>query len=249
MNAIKFSGTTAACLLAYGQSLPKGRQAVIGRKPMADFVGVSDASVFRWLTGKGQLPIGLSQIKVWYWLESQGYLVDALKNLKINEPVVYALGYFLSYRLFDFETMYSTLAYSKPSSFLAMLRGEAKLSAIKMNTIDLLMQDTDKNLYRRLLEIVVVAAPEVVASVEVIAPAIEQNDLPKQANAVISNCVVDMISLLLPLAEKALSDSFTDEERRALRKAVPQDGLHRLFRVLGGLCSKENRRNVMEEGR
>lgn len=240
MSAIKFSGSTAACLLAYGRTLPKGRQAAVGRKPMAAFVGVSDASVYRWLTGKGQMPIGLSQIKVWHWLESQGYLVDDLKNLKVNEPVVYALGYFLSHNKFNFEALYQMLGYSKSSSFLTVLRGEAKLPAAKVKTAYLMMQDTDKSLYQRLTDVVIIDRQEVVE------PVVEQNNLSQQTNSVISKCLEEMILLILPLAEKALSDSFTDEERRQLRKAIPQDGLYRLFRVLGGLCSKENRRNIKE---
>ncbi len=240
MSAIKFSGDLKACLQAYGQTLAQGRQAAVARKPMSDFVGVSDASVYRWLTGKGQMPIGLSQIKVWYWLESQGYLVDDLKQLKVNHSVVYALGYFLSYKLFDFETLYLTMEYSKPSSFLAVLRGEAKMPANKIKRVCLLMQDIDKGLYQRLTDVVIIDSPEIVE------PVVEQNNLSQQANSLISNCLAEMISLILPLAEKALSDSFTDEERRQLRKTIPQDGLYRLFRVLGGLCSKENRRNITE---
>ena len=146
----------------------------------------------------------------------------------------------MSYKLFDFETLYLTMEYSKPSSFLAVLRGEAKMPANKIKRVCLLMQDTDKGLYQRLTDLVIIDSPEIVE------PVVEQNNLSQQTNSVISKCLSEMILLLLPLAEKALSDSFTDEERRQLRKAIPQDGLYRLFRVLGGLCSKENRRNITE---
>lgn len=236
MNAVKFSGTTAACLLAYGQTLPKGRQAAIGRKPMADFINVTEDTVYRWLNG-AQQPIGFGLIKVWYWLESQGYIVTDLQQLKISKPVIYALGYFLSFGKFELDALRLTLTYHKLSSFLAVLRGETNASAVKQEQMRVLMQTADRSLYDSLL------------GIQVAAPEVENVDLLPQLNAPVSRCIVELIEALLPLLERAISDVFSDEERRQLRKAVPQDGLYRLSRLTTGLCSRESRRIIKEEGK
>lgn len=234
MTAIKLAGDLRACLQAYGQSLPQGRQAAVGRKPMAEFVGVTEDTIYRWLSGSQQ-PIGLSLIKTWHWLESQGYIVDVLRQIKAIDALVYDAGRYLAYGKGDLQTLTACLGYHKLSSTLAVLRAEVGMSADKRTMLQKWLRDIEGVPFP--------GTPEFTRSYD---DASESANVPL-SNQTVQACIVNLVSALLPLAQIALSDVFSDEERRDLRKASPSDAVYRLSRILSGLCSRESRRIVLQE--
>jgi hypothetical protein len=224
-------------LQAYNQRLPKGKKERFkARQELLDFVGAPAETVQRWLSGKA-VPLALRALKCTYFLQGKGFLCKQLAEL---QPHVYLLGRLMALDRIGLEQACNSLGYTSQDALLAVLRGNsrpAKSSLVKWQ--ELLRDQTDEKFWQE------IRGEKVLGVVQEADYDQSSDPLRRQAALVVFN---HQVLAMLPLAEYVFSDKFSDEERRRLREAIPDDGLFVLSNALQALCSKKARELALGQG-
>ena len=143
----------------------------------------------------------------------------------------------LAYKLRSLDQMQEDLGYKSRDSLLSILRG-ANMASAKIKAAHALVARFPINTEATKAEIV--ELNPISAPVE---------------HQLIIDSLSHHIDAMLPLAKLVLSNEFSVEERRQLRKQASNDGLHALAQILNGLCSAKSRdlvlrkQDAIDEGR
>ena len=227
----RFRGTMRECLAHYAATLPaangKGKREVF--RPLAEFTNSSVLTAYRWAKG-GQSLVGLRLIKTCYFLERLGYIVIELENLP---PMVRGVGRLIAHNLFTVEEACRELSFSRPDHFVRLLRGDRKSSPKRMTKIQEIVKA-----YQPLLDEKGKDFSELYAlTTSPIGP--EDSDsfpAPLQPeHAAVLQVLAKSLEIVLPLAELVLTEVYTPDERRELRKHV---NMFRVSNALNRLCGE-----------
>lgn len=128
-----FRGHFGECIKHLGASIvlqtPKGsRGAAEARKPLADFCGVTIASVARWFHSSGTLPVGEPCIRMMCYLNMVGYRVIELERMP---RVLRNFAELVGFGLLSSEDAAELLGYSTTSTLYQVLHGQQGTSEDK----------------------------------------------------------------------------------------------------------------------
>ena len=230
-----FSGDVRQCLSHYASTLPTGKSQVLAaRKPLVDFCGISTERAYRWLQGK-KLPTGENLIRLKYFLYGKGYEVSELQSLI---PQVLSLGWVISVGKISFDEVCRLLGYSGRDSFFPVLNGVSNPSKVKIDKIEAILRQFPDEIS---------SSPE--SQFFSSEKQAKYLGLKNGARDAVFRALTSQVEAMLPLAEAVLSEDFSDEERRQLRRSIPDDGLYRAAQALHGLCSKKSRNLTLDKKR
>lgn len=138
-----FRGHLVECLAHFGEALgrlaPKfSKRTIMARQPMAQFCGVADQAVGRWLSGRGALPIGELMFKCTCFLNLLGYRIIEFENLpKVNRVLFELVGF----SVLTAAELTKLFGYSEVSTVLKMLRGQMAASENRKDKMWEIMRD------------------------------------------------------------------------------------------------------------
>lgn len=222
-------GTTEECLRHYGHTVltaPRSRKALVARKPLMDFVGVTDPDSTRdWLLYQKPMPRGEYLIKTRYFLEAMGYEVLELTALR---PTVYRLGCLIAYNKIRIEDAMEELGIRQRSHLLKYVidPGEPP-NAERLSAME--------RLFERFESGAVVPTP----------PAQTAKSCSTQNGILDHELVIatlaHLVNAAIPLAQLVASNKFTSDERRELRETAGFERVFRLSNAMNQLCSEKAR--------
>lgn len=237
-----FSGTTEECIGHFTRNL--GPKNLAERKTIAQFAGVNDDSVRRWL--KGQMhPTGEPLVRLRFYLEFLGYEVAEVELLN---PIVRNAARLFAFRVADLSEIAKLLGYADGRNglddLLRMFRGGRGVSKKRLEHIQAFV-----DMYEDQLDARRNAVPKIKVSnlrtkpTPTPTPLKELGSLKRpgpiaenEHDAVIKT-FAGLATAILPLADLISSDSFTEEERARVRELAGGDGVfllaNRLFRICG----------------
>lgn len=252
-STVVFSGPFAQCLKHYAKCLERiysVKNRVQGRRPLAEFTGAPDNSVYRWLAGSSAIE-GERYLRTLYFLEAQRYEIVELRMLP---NVVWQIGWLIAQNRITLADVLAKTNYS-PGHFLRLFRDSSgKMQADRKSALEQLVKHFDNVPSRFLDQDVTEDTPSPVLTAnernEILSRdtmgAPSKKKLPPAVKAVRRDIEIlsHLIQAALPLAEWMNSDQCTEEDRQILRQLTKegwQDGtaLFRLSTALNGLCSKK----------
>lgn len=229
-----FRGTTKECLAHYASTLSEesGKRDRKVFRQLAKFTDANVLTVYRWTRGQQGL-VGLRLIKARYFLEQLGYVVVELEKLP---SIMRDFGRLIAYNLFTVEEAYRDLGFPRSDHFPGLLRGDRNPSPERMAKIlelvkayQPLLDEKGKNF----TELYAVNSdkkttiPSSGGGYPLQAPS---NGNPE--HKFLLQALAKGLDVITPLAELLLTDVYTPDERRELRKRVDvfraSNALHRL---------------------
>ncbi|MBT6690899.1 hypothetical protein HOB10_01015 [Candidatus Parcubacteria bacterium] len=234
---VNFSGNARQCLDHYAGTLPTGKSQVLAaRKPLADFCKASDPLAYRWLNGK-KMPSGKNLIRLKYFLHSRGYDVAELRDLA---PQVLSLGWIISIGRMSFDEACQKLGYAGRDSFFPVLNNVCNAGRAKLAMIEAILKRYPAEDFVGLNDRPILKTSQ---RTERSLP----TSLRQSSRDAIFQALKGQVEALLPLAQAVLSDEFSDNDRRQLRRSISDDGLYNAAQALHGLCSKESRKLTLDK--
>jgi hypothetical protein len=231
-----FSGNVRQCLDHYAQTLPTSKSQVSkARKPLADACNISLELAYRWLL-KGKMPIGSNLIRLRYFFHNLGYNVSEMEGML---PEVFNFGQVICLGHISFEDACQELGYTSVDTLYAVIKGVERPSRRKLEKMTSISQTYIGK-----------QAPDVLNR-QSRQQSHQEHDmlLVVDSHQAIIDALRKQIEALLPLAQVVLSEDFSDDERRQLRRGIPDDGLYRTAQALHGLCSKKSRTLTLDKKR
>lgn len=236
----RFRGMMGECLAHYATTLPaangKGKREVF--RPLAEFTNSSVLTAYRWTKGVQSL-VGLRLIKTRYFLERLGYIVIELENLP---PMVRDVGRLIAHNLFTVEEACRELSFSRPDHFVRLLRGGRKSSPKRMTKIQEivkayqpLLDEKGKDFSELYALTTSPVGPEDSDSFPAPPQAVKDDAAANPEHAAVLQVLAKNLEIVLPLAELVLTDVYTPDERRELRKHV---NIFRVSNALHRLCGE-----------
>jgi len=241
--------TFRECLKDYAGTMPAPgtRHVNESRRPMADFCGVNIRTAERWLIA-GNLPIGEPLIRLLFFLELVGYEVFELKRL---ERTIYRLGEMISYNVLSVQEVVGMLSYEKSSSaYRPILKGLSTTHqrSDKINTAWKSHKD-EINSRREVWLSRLGKTSQTKHTSSATTPSSVRKQTGERHISLGRDPELETLGYLvlaaLPLAEKIVSDEFTAEDRRNLRKMTGGDNIFRLSNALNALCGETARKQVI----
>lgn len=235
MSEHVFRGTTAECLKHYGGAIKNsGPDGAAARAPMATFTGANERTVRDWLLGRVP-PVGKFIVKARYFLEQQRYAVSELKQL---DPLVHELGRLMAHGAIGFDEAVKALGVPGDRYLLRILHGGI-VSMARATWVDAARKLVEERRDRMPVQYSRATAGPAKRLVISSAPGgrLSERELVLQALA-------GLVQLTIPLAERALSNSFSPEERARLRESTGGDGIFRLSNLLNRLCGEKARERI-----
>lgn len=237
-----FRGTTRECLAHYVAGLStengKGRQEIL--RPLTEFMGAKNIlTTRRWV--KGRTLTGLRLIKARYFLEGLGYTVIELEKLP---AAIRDFSRLIAHNVFTIENACADLGFPRSDRLLLLLRGDRKPSPERMTKIleivkayqPLLTDEKGNNFNERYAS----ASPVEIDGGAFLAPPeaapVKKDDATgNPEHALILQALAKNLEIILPLAELVLTDIYTPEERRELRRHTD---VFRVSNALNRLCGE-----------
>ncbi len=121
-----FRGHVKECLIHLGKTIanvhPKGsRGARKARQPIADYCGVSEATVLLWFDPKRVLPVGEIALRLYCYLDVLGYRVIEFERMpKVQRNFAELIGF----RVINGQEAAACLGYSHVSTLFVVLQGK-----------------------------------------------------------------------------------------------------------------------------
>jgi len=239
----KIRGPANECLAHYAETLPTDRASVVeGRKPFADFVGVTDSTAQRVVTGNEE-PIGENRIRIRFFLWHQGYLVTELTKMSDE---IFELTNLFSLGLIELDDIVKKLGCSR-HHLLGVLAGRRGCSREARAKARALAEELAKTKSQEMQERLKACGSVRAFTRSKAPPASSPRSAQTNGNAACITVLSALIQSCIPLARLAISDGFSAEEREQLRKAT-QDGfgVFELSNLMTGLCSETARKSVLQ---
>ncbi|MBI4127614.1 MAG: hypothetical protein HY459_00935 [Parcubacteria group bacterium] len=241
---IGFEGTTEECLAHYVGQFPMGEVSSQALQPIAEFFGAPRYRrlIQGWLTGRAK-PQGENLIKIRFFLQSRGYRVVELEWLT---PTVRQLGVLVAHNVENINSLVREIGYGSRDSLVEVLRGKQGFSLRRLRMIDEILARHQSHFPSGL--------PETVQRKEV--SLVSQEPLPSRPRRLrkVTNglpghrgfltILAHLIQASVPLLEQILSEEFSAEERRELRKLTGGDTIFRFSNLLEKLCSEQARKQI-----
>jgi hypothetical protein len=199
---------------------------------IATFVTVTPDTVRTWVK-ESTLPQGERYIRLRHYLEQAGYTLVELETL---DPAVCATGRLVAFNVLTLPEVADLVGYTGGKNavvtLLQTLKGAHGVSSAKREQFESLVQLYEPKLKvtQRSPQKVVLAEP----TTESVAPDMHQ---------AVKESFAKIMAALIPLAEIAVSDSFTAKDREQIR-TLTDGAISRLSRLLGQL-SGEAARSVL----
>ncbi|MHB8483799.1 MAG: helix-turn-helix domain-containing protein [Nitrospiria bacterium] len=187
---------------------------------LSKHIGVAPDTVYRWLTGK-YFPQGAELVKLWYTLERLGYEVKEIHEL--DSQLICEIGrYFTDGQLSQGELL-ECLDTKNPSYVWRLLTGKVALSSVQKDKLTELLNRMEKVSRKK-----------------------ANSYTPKTIEI---DSLVYLIHQILPIAERAASDWFTEEDRAGLRAKLGKYDIFNLANHLYQLCGEDAREIYSGKGK
>lgn len=237
MTKHPLTGTTAECLAHFA--------AHGNRKLLRSFIPAVDIrTIERWLSGAAK-PVGENLIRVRIFLDAIGYRVSELE--KLDPPVLDACK-IVAFDIASVDDIVGELGYPSAigarSQTFRVLIGHARvlnnrLTRLKSFTESAsdLVQEQEKSFSKRF------SVPKKEPALPAQKPR-APSPMGENRNDAVIAALAAMTRAMLPLAELALSDEFSAEERQKIRDLSGGDGVFRLSNKLNRLCGERARNEL-----
>lgn len=234
-------GTTEECLRHYLAQFPTLKRGVTkDRLPFAQYIGVTESTVRRWMSGNGE-PIGFVLVKVRYFLQENGYEVKELQTL---DPDLRILGWLITHHKVVLEDVIRELGLEqKQSRLLQALHGHQLLSPARMEVVAAFCEQ-----HRREYASTVADTEVERQSISVVERTASSEPTPDDAIQPLLRALDAIVTVLGPYLDRVLSDGMSADDRRVLREKLGanfvfdlSNRVSRTNRQLSGLCSEKAR--------
>lgn len=248
MSAL-FAGTTDECLKHLERATKKDYLGA--RKIIADFCGVGESTVYRWLKG-GAKPVGEPLIRLRFYLEFLGYDVAELRSLA---PEVRDAARLCGFSIASISEVAQLVGYAGGRAgvdvLLTVFRGTAGASKEKLEEFKSFSKAygepfASKQKSTKKVQMLGVALPraEHVPEVSPKAVAAAQSILrpkPVSDRESVIESLAGSVRAMIPLARLISSDEFSAEERARVRELSGTTHVFDLANLLYNLCGERAR--------
>lgn len=237
----------------------KGQKgAAIAKGPLADFLGVNHHTIQRWLVGNC-LPIGEVLVRLRYFLEIAGYSVPALVELKKSSPVYYKLGEIMAFARLSVNEITQYLEYTDPYGVLRLLHGISITSPERGQKIVKLYATHESKIREKRTEIMKlvgkkgqISEPQVQGEGTNSSQQSRPQHVEREVTQIEKDLVIEAVGHgllgLLPLLERVVSEDFSPEDRKYLRKIVGYEVTSRMADAVRKLTSETARKQLSGNG-
>ena len=239
MNSI--SGNTGKCLAHLARAI-KGRDFYEKRKIIAVFADVKDSTVHGWFSAN-QMPAGEPLIRLRFYLEFLGYDVEELCAL---HQTVRDAGRLYAFGIAPLSEVADLVGYSGGNandSLVKVFRGARNVPQERLQQFASFVELYEKQLDEKQRNTinVLVGTSDNHRSEKVSVPVRSRPRTIGESHAALIETLAASVKAMLPLAEYALSNSFTAEERQHVRDLADGNGVSRLSLLLTKLSGEAAR--------
>lgn len=212
------TGTFHDCLQDYLKSIDLQQ-----RKRLAQFVGVADGSIGKWLR-QANLPVGRSALCLNHLMEAAGFTIT---DWKVTNTDVLTTSRCVAFHVLTIDEVAARMHGANMDGVTAvqMMVGNRHIKPDNAAAFATLaaeygpLLDQAKQKWQDLLV------------------------LDEKARSI--NELANRLKEILPLAESLASDNFTGQERHELRKRCGEATVFKLYNIFGALCGERAREHVI----
>ena len=241
-------GDTKSCFQDYASRLlNESGGSVSSRQDLIDFVGTTTDTSRRWIKGE-QMPNGLALVKLRYFLEKKGYEIIEFLEL---EKYVYNLGLLIAYRIIEFNSVCSDIGYTS-DSLLDLLHGKARISTIKMDLLQLILNKKENSLNTILAKHRPKADMEQdYGKLDETSAVVGEKKIKHEKIRRLVTALHELSQALIPDIEVMISENVSPDERREFREESKDTVFHAsnssyvVAELLSALCGEKAREDAI----